>query len=66
MNAPHKIPAIRAEVSARARELWHLAGEPRDRDPEFWFAAEARVDRERQEIERAKQESPDETEREAA
>ena len=66
MNAELNSPSIREEISHRARELWHLAGEPRNRDPEFWFAAEARVDRERRELERAKHELPVGTERRAA
>jgi hypothetical protein len=55
---PHQ-PPTREEVSARARELWHIAGAPRGRDSEFWFAAEARIDRERDEISRALNEQTD-------
>ena len=56
----------REEISARARLLWHIAGEPRGRDAEFWFAAQTRVERERLEIERAVHELRDVDTQEAA
>lgn len=40
------------EVADRAQQLWRIAGRPPERDLEFWFAAEARVIREREEIDR--------------
>jgi hypothetical protein len=55
----HHPPPTHEEVSARARELWHIAGAPLGRDAEFWLAAEARIDRERDEISRALHEQTD-------
>ena len=52
-------PPGREEIAARARELWHIAGAPQGRDPEFWLAAEARIDRERDEICRELREQTD-------
>lgn len=38
------------EVTARALQLWQIAGNPAGRDVEFWLAAEAEVIHERAEI----------------
>ena len=36
------------EISARARQLWQLAGEPAGRDEEFWLGAEAELRKDRE------------------
>ena len=59
MNANPQPDLIHEAISARARELWRIAGRPRNRDLEFWLAAQARVERERAEIDRAVHELPD-------
>ncbi len=41
------------EVTARALQLWQIAGNPVGRDVEFWLAAEAEVIHERAEITQA-------------
>jgi hypothetical protein len=37
----------RPKVRARAYELWQQAGQPADRDLEFWLEAERQIERER-------------------
>jgi hypothetical protein len=39
-----------AETTARALQLWQLAGNPVGRDLEFWLAAEGEIKQERGEI----------------
>ena len=41
------------EVTARAQQLWQLAGNPVGHDVELWLAAEAEVKQERVEITQA-------------
>jgi DUF2934 family protein len=38
----------RPKVRARAYELWQQAGQPPDRDLEFWFEAERQIEIERE------------------
>lgn len=38
------------EVRQRARELWQRAGSPKDRDAEFWLAAEQELRDEREAV----------------
>jgi hypothetical protein len=46
------------EISARAEQLWLIAGNPADRDLEFWLAGENEVEHERVETSRAEDASP--------
>ncbi len=46
------------EITARAQQLWQIAGNPANRDVEFWLAAENEVEHERVEISRAADASP--------
>ena len=46
------------EITARAQQLWQIAGNPADRDLEFWLAAENEVEHERVETSRAADASP--------
>jgi Protein of unknown function (DUF2934) len=38
----------RRKVRARAHQLWQQAGQPPDRDLEFWFEAERQINEERE------------------
>jgi hypothetical protein len=38
------------ETTARALQLWQIAGNPANRDLEFWLAAEGEIQQERGEI----------------
>ncbi|RXT35393.1 DUF2934 domain-containing protein [Bradyrhizobium betae] len=40
---------LRGQVRARAYELWEQAGQPIDRDLEFWLEAEGQIEDEREE-----------------
>ncbi len=46
------------EITARAQQLWQIAGNPADRDLEFWLAAANEVEHEREETSRAVDASP--------
>jgi hypothetical protein len=46
------------EITARAQQLWRIAGSPADRDLEFWLAAETVVQNERAETSRTANLSP--------
>ena len=52
MNSRLTVPT-HEEITARAQQLWQLAGNPAHRDLELWLAAEAEVDHERDETSRA-------------
>jgi hypothetical protein len=41
------------KISARAQQLWQIAGNPADRDLEFWLAGENEIEHERVETSRA-------------
>ena len=43
-------PIRHEEITARARELWQKSGSPEGRDLEFWLAAEAELQRERDDV----------------
>ncbi len=46
------------EITARAQQLWRIAGNPVGRDLEFWLAAENEVKHERMETSLAADASP--------
>jgi hypothetical protein len=46
------------EITARARQIWQIAGNPVDRDLEFWLAAQNSIENERVETNRAADASP--------
>lgn len=48
MAAPDPYTPTKEEIAARARQLWHQAGEPSGLDDEFWFSAEAELRKDRQ------------------
>ncbi|HWA10039.1 MAG TPA: DUF2934 domain-containing protein [Opitutaceae bacterium] len=48
-----KTPAITPtseEITARARQLWRIAGSPIGRDLEFWLSAKAELEHELQAV----------------
>jgi hypothetical protein len=49
MSKPHDpLTPTKEEIAARARQLWQQAGQPADRDDEFWFGAEAELRKDRE------------------
>jgi hypothetical protein len=50
MNTPNPAPLTREAISARARQLWQIAGSPAGRDEEFWLAGQAELRLEQQQI----------------
>lgn len=53
MKAVRQPSPTRAEIAARARQLWQIAGAPEAQDIEFWLAAETELRIERWEVREA-------------
>jgi uncharacterized membrane protein YdjX (TVP38/TMEM64 family) len=51
MNTTAQEKPAHAHVIERSRYLWQLAGSPADRDHEFWFEAEAELEKETAQLE---------------
>lgn len=47
-DQPNPYTPVREEIAARAAQLWMQAGQPRERDDEFWFQAEAELRKDRE------------------